>query len=250
MLKRAVRKLEKMTGPLRRRDRIFLLSHMRANTSLFGHLLGSNPQIEGYYELHENYTSSDDFKRAKLKYYRSHPPKNGAIYLFDKILHNNHRFDHQLLGPNDKVVIMIRAPAPSVDSVLKIFADKPDSRWSTREEAERYYWDRLEGLMESSRALQNDYFFLTSEELVGDSVKVLAQLTEFLALDTPLREEYSTFEKTGRRGFGDSSEDITAGKILSGKRSRPAPSSVAKRCKSTYAQALEVLRSNARTEVD
>ena len=32
--------------------RIFLLSHMRAYTSLAGHILGSHPQINGYYEMH------------------------------------------------------------------------------------------------------------------------------------------------------------------------------------------------------
>ena len=31
---------------------IFLLSHMRANTSLISHILGSHPQISGYYEMH------------------------------------------------------------------------------------------------------------------------------------------------------------------------------------------------------
>jgi len=29
--------------------RIFLLSHMRVYTSLAGHILGSHPQINGYY---------------------------------------------------------------------------------------------------------------------------------------------------------------------------------------------------------
>ena len=31
--------------------RIFLLSHMRAFTRLAGHILGSHPQINGYYEM-------------------------------------------------------------------------------------------------------------------------------------------------------------------------------------------------------
>ncbi|TCS68990.1 hypothetical protein EDC61_1225 [Sulfuritortus calidifontis] len=35
--------------------RIFLLSHMRAFTSLAGHILGSHPQINGYYEMHISY---------------------------------------------------------------------------------------------------------------------------------------------------------------------------------------------------
>jgi len=35
--------------------RVFLLSHMRAFTSLAGHILGSYPQINGYYEMHLSY---------------------------------------------------------------------------------------------------------------------------------------------------------------------------------------------------
>jgi len=36
-------------------DRIYLLSRMRAFTSLAGHILGSHPQINGYYEMHLSY---------------------------------------------------------------------------------------------------------------------------------------------------------------------------------------------------
>jgi len=35
--------------------RIFLLSYMRAFTSLAGHILGSHPRINGYYEMHISY---------------------------------------------------------------------------------------------------------------------------------------------------------------------------------------------------
>ena len=38
-----------------RLGRIFLLSHMRAYTSLAGHILGSHPEINGYYEMHISY---------------------------------------------------------------------------------------------------------------------------------------------------------------------------------------------------
>ena len=38
-----------------RYSRIFLLSHMRAFTSLAGHILGSHPAINGYFEMHISY---------------------------------------------------------------------------------------------------------------------------------------------------------------------------------------------------
>jgi hypothetical protein len=43
--------------------RIFLLSHMRAFTSLAGHILGSHPQINGYYEMHISYEDASALER-------------------------------------------------------------------------------------------------------------------------------------------------------------------------------------------
>jgi hypothetical protein len=43
--------------------RIFLLSHMRAYTSLAGHILGSHPQINGYYEMHISYEDASALDR-------------------------------------------------------------------------------------------------------------------------------------------------------------------------------------------
>jgi len=43
--------------------RIFLLSHMRAFTSLAGHILGSHPQINGYYEMHLSYEDASALDR-------------------------------------------------------------------------------------------------------------------------------------------------------------------------------------------
>ncbi len=48
---------------------IFLLSHMRANTSLFGHLMGSHPEVEGYYEMHIGYHSWRSLWRQKLLHF-------------------------------------------------------------------------------------------------------------------------------------------------------------------------------------
>ena len=36
---------------------ILLLSHMRANTSLFGHILGTHPEINGYHEYSDKKTN-------------------------------------------------------------------------------------------------------------------------------------------------------------------------------------------------
>ena len=47
-----------------RYDRIFLLSHMRALTSLAGHILDLHPQINGYYEMHISYENASDLAKV------------------------------------------------------------------------------------------------------------------------------------------------------------------------------------------
>lgn len=45
--------------------RIFLLSHMRAHTSLMAHILGSHSQINGYYEMHLDYEDASALDRQR-----------------------------------------------------------------------------------------------------------------------------------------------------------------------------------------
>jgi len=55
---------------------------MRANTSLFGHILGSSPEINGYYEMHISYYSWKSLIRQKLIYLENHQFKKiPNIYL-------------------------------------------------------------------------------------------------------------------------------------------------------------------------
>ncbi len=245
MLGKVSRKFRRWSGHFRRRDRIFLLSHMRANTSLFGHILGSNPHIEGYYELHESYQKPADFVLTKKKYYRSHCPKKGATYLFDKLLHNHHALNESLLKKEDRLIIMIREPAATVKSILKIFADKPDSRWADRDSAELYYIERMEELRRLSGVLKGWYFFLKSEDLILNTEHTLQVLSRFLELPTPLSERYEKFSKTGQRGFGDSSSNIVSGKVIKKKDSDDQPFLVDPRCHDAYRMALEALVKNA-----
>ncbi|QQZ27263.1 hypothetical protein HMY34_16720 [Thiothrix subterranea] len=49
-------------------SRIFLLSHMRAYSSLLGHIIGSQPRINGYYEMHQSYLSDADLAQQIADY--------------------------------------------------------------------------------------------------------------------------------------------------------------------------------------
>ncbi|HEX5635661.1 MAG TPA: hypothetical protein VFY78_01120, partial [Gammaproteobacteria bacterium] len=71
-------------------SRIFLLSHMRAFTSLAGHILGSHPQINGYYEMHISYDNVQSLRKQLELYRENDNLKLGSRYLFDKLLHNDY----------------------------------------------------------------------------------------------------------------------------------------------------------------
>ncbi len=77
---------------------IFLLSHMRAYTSLFGHIMGSNPAICGYYEMHIGYYSWKSLIRQKLLYFENEEAKPGFSCMFDKVLHNEHSVALKILN--------------------------------------------------------------------------------------------------------------------------------------------------------
>lgn len=77
---------------------------MRACTSLAGHILGSHPQVNGYFELHISYDSDDVLDRQLEIYKQYEPLKNGSRYLFDKLLHNDYRLDPNLPGLDDSII--------------------------------------------------------------------------------------------------------------------------------------------------
>jgi hypothetical protein len=200
------------TGP---RNRIFLLSHMRANTSVLGHILGSNPAIEGYYEMQRSYTRRVDFRLQQLFFYARHEPKPGAVYMFDKILHDKYRLADALLGADDRIVIMIRKPGPAISSITRLFGAKPGHKFSTFAGAESYYAGRLASLRRHAERLEGRFMLLRSEDLLERTESSLEKLAAFLALRVPLSAQYEVFPNTGVAGAGDTSALIQSGRIAS-----------------------------------
>jgi hypothetical protein len=204
---------------LRHRN-IFLLSHMRANTSLFGHLLGSHPQIEGYYEMHIDYYSWKSLWRQKLRHFAGHAPKPQATYMFDKILHDGHHVDTSILQrASSRTIFMLREPEQSIKSLVALYRERnPHRPESTAEGAARYYIDRLRTLSGIASALGGRYFYLDAEALVERTDATLATLSTWLSLPTPIPSEYETFSLTGQRNSGDSSARLKSGRVQSGGR--------------------------------
>jgi hypothetical protein len=199
---------------LRHRN-IFLLSHMRANTSLFGHLLGSHPLVEGYYEMHIGYHSWKSLWRQKLLHFAGHRAKPSARWMFDKVLHDGHAVAPALLQREDsRTIVMLREPVQSIKSLMVLYqAESPHLPEATADGAARYYIDRLATLANVATLLPGRYFYLDAECLVSDAAPTLAALGDWLQLPTPIPSEYKTFTNTGRGKSGDTSSRLKSGKI-------------------------------------
>lgn len=197
-------------------SRIFLLSHMRAYTSLLGHILGSHPQINGYYELHQSYESMQDLARQEQAYTRHDTLKPGSRYLFDKLLHNGYTLNLQLPELHDAhILLALRQPEPTIKSILHLFANKnSDALYAYPAEATQYYIRRLESLAAFARQHPQRYDYFDAERIRTDTDNLLATLGRWLQLATPLSANYQQFSKTGVAGAGDTSPVINSGKVM------------------------------------
>lgn len=196
-------------------SRIFLLSHMRAYTSLAGHILGSHPQINGYYEMHLSYTEPSALNRQLEAFQANDTLKANSRYLFDKLLHNDYRLEPEKLGAaNIKLLIALLEPAHAIKSIVDLFARKEVADlYASPVEAARYYVARVQTLAEFSRSTRCPYYYFDAELLPRAPERLLPTLTDWLELDSPLSERYQIFSQTGQARKGDSSERIRSGVI-------------------------------------
>lgn len=195
--------------------RIFLLSHMRAYSSLTGHILGSSPQINGYYEMHLSYTRAEDLDEQLRSYERHEIPKPDSKYFFDKLLHNEYTLDPGILPDAEITILMsVRRPEDSLKSIIRLFQDKPaDEPYADPALAVNYYIQRLAALGEFSRKNPGRYLYFDAELVKTGSRHLLRAITRYCELETPLSERYQIFSLTGKARAGDSSSLINSGKI-------------------------------------
>ncbi|MBI1285032.1 MAG: hypothetical protein GC183_11925 [Thiobacillus sp.] len=189
---------------------------MRAYTSLLGHILGSHPQIDGYYEMHRSYASGADLERQVRDYAAQEHPKPGSRYLFDKLLHNDFTLDLALPGLGDAVTLVaLRQPEPTLKSIVSLFAKKDiDDLYADPAGATTYYVERLHALAAFGRQQPQRYFYFDAERVHNDTRRLLDDLGRWLQLASPLTERYQLFSQTGTAGKGDSSPAIASGHII------------------------------------
>ena len=194
---------------------IFLLSHMRSYSSVLGHIIGNNPEINGYYEMHIGYYSWKSLVRQKLKYLEHHTFKAGSRYIFDKVLHNEHYVSCELFNKKTQVIISLREPNETIPSIIKLFKkSNPSHECTTEVGAIDYYKKRIIQLEKYSESLKNNYIYLDANSIKNNTSKVFLFLEKNLTLKYPLSREYKIQEMTGLAKSGDSSKALKQGKLI------------------------------------
>ena len=208
-------KIRKLAAIARPNKHIFLLSHMRAYTSLLGHIVGSNPAICGYYEMHIGYHSWKSLIRQKMLYFEKEEPKNGFSFMFDKVLHNEHSISLDVLNSHRaKAIFCLRQPQDVIPSILKLYGDlDPSHEFNSETFATQYYVQRLAMLAGIAQSVDREFFYFDADSIRLESDECLASLSDWLELQTPLSDTYALQQNTSKKRYGDSSDAIRAGRI-------------------------------------
>ncbi|MEJ2455847.1 MAG: hypothetical protein P8103_17055 [Candidatus Thiodiazotropha sp.] len=231
-------------------SRIFLLSHMRAFTSLAGHILGSNPAINGYYEMHLGYEDTSALEKQLSAYCEHDVIKEHSRFLFDKLLHNDYRLMPERLGPVPvTIMVALREPASTIRSIVQLFSQKQSGdTYASPESASRYYIDRLEWLARFCRTTEHDYHYFDAELLLSSPERLLSSMSGWLQLDEPLSQHYRLFSQTGQARKGDSSKFISSGRIDQSRSDHThiqIPAHVLNRARETYQRCRQQMIAHA-----
>lgn len=193
---------------------LFIFGHMRSRSSVLSHVLGSNPNICGYSELHLSYLSYTNLMKMRIRLYQDLNCELQDKYLLDSILHN--RFDlsdkiFETIKP--KIIFLIRNPESTIKSIINM-GDITGAEWvKDPNNALHYYCSRLAWIEKFAEKIPGDYFYIDSNNLVSNTEHVLETLSKWLKLKDPLDSHYSTFSDTGKPSHGDPSQNIFSGTI-------------------------------------
>ena len=224
---------------------LFILSHMRSRSSLLSHILGSNPSICGYSELHKHYFTRKDFLEMRIQLYKEFGWNIKNKYLLDKILHNFHGISPKIFKmAKPKVIFLLRDSKSTLESLIAMGYQHNKEKYKDANKALEYYRDRLSYLEKYAQQLEGDYYFIESDDLVENTDQVLANLSTWLNLEQPLVKNYSIFKKTSKVGHGDFSNNLKSGTILKATRTdkeSEIPDEVLEKGKYYYNKCKQVL---------
>ncbi len=195
---------------------IFILGHMRSYSTLLSHIMGSHPEISGYTELHQSYQHPNDFQTMRQKITFAYEKKISTPFLLDKILHNRYNVNPTFLqAPQLKILFLIRQPEMTLKSIIQMGHDiERMKRFGNPNAALYYYENRLLQLINYATNIRKSMLFIEGEKVLQQSETTLETIRSFLGLNTPLTCNYSTYKLTGKLFYGDSSPEISSGKII------------------------------------
>lgn len=194
---------------------LFILSHMRSFSSLLCHVLGSHPEISGYGETQQPYLGRRDLDRLANAVREQTGNATLGRYVLDKILHNHEIASTILARPEMRWLFLLRNAEDTITSVVNMAHSlKHTGEFSDPVRVADYYVARLERMGQLGQHLGSVALYVDAERLVGDTEAVLARLTQWLGLATPLSREYRIFPLTGMPGHGDPSPNIKVGRVV------------------------------------
>ena len=193
-------------------DTLFVVSHMRGFTTLLSHILGSHPEIAGYFETHSSYHELKDLLRLRATLDDADGLSGGERWIVDKLLGCDLKISDELLRREDvRLLFALRRPEATLKSML---ATRERYGWhADRDGLVDYYFRRLPQIADIARRAPGG-FYLDAEAIVDDTERSLAALTRALRLSTPLEPEFTTRSLTGKPGYGCPSEYIGRGRIV------------------------------------
>ncbi len=230
------------------RRQVLVLSHMRSYSSVLSHVLGSHPEIDGYCETRLRYRGRFDLLRLRYRVAQLTGEPLRGRYVLDKILHGHRLSDSVLCDPRTVAIFLLRRPEQAVQSILDM--DRRIQRVPWHQDMWKvadYYEERTRQLAELAAKVHGCAAFVQSEVLINRSHEVLAFLTDFLRLASPLRRDYRRFPKTGQPGFGDPSTVLSSGRLGAARPARrhcEIPPLLVERLDNAYAACLKTLKAS------
>ena len=228
MLKRGLRHLARGYLTLREfalprpRRFVWILSHMRAGSSLLHHLLISHPSFLGCGERNAAYRMPRDLDRSAVDmYYRRRQLWTRSPGFVDQINHTRFVPDRSVLQDSRlQVIFLLRRPDHAIASMADVLGRHYGM---TGTQAAEYYLERVPALAADAESLDDPEraFGLTYEDLIDNTAAALEDLSHFLGLAQPLTDHYRTFTFTGKSG--DPSPRIQAGRIVASEPRRLPP---------------------------
>ena len=218
---------------------------MRSRSTVLSHVLGSNPEICGYRELHVDYKGRAPFFKMKTVLYSELESNFKGKFLLDKLLHDNKHCDSLLEMGNAKIIFLLRSPEDTIKSILSMWDMTGKKMDDPYNKAMEYYCSRLNSLIQYAEKLKGNYYFVESDDLVQNTDEQLANLTKWLGLEIPLSKNYSSFKTTGKKMHGDPSDNIKSGVLQQTKKHTDidVPEDILKKAEEAYQKCKAALES-------